>query len=536
MLNPTQDSLRLLEMGGSKSIHEWPYRQIRKYGRTRNIFRMEVGRRCSTGEGEFVFFTPEGSTLSDLISMYTQRARAQAGVHEEAEQPAASAHPPPEGDADYSESFTPSPKVSHAPEEAPAVAAPSRTSMSIKESRNSGSAVSQKGGTSPAGSRREAPKPAPRNSISSRKDCGSSKDKQASKVSSDTKIYETAGGLTAPLDSQFKHELHSKLHFQQSDPADETSCNDHAGAEVEPVSSTGDTDSNADLQEMGLRGKEKKKSDKERKKQEKERKAAEAKLKKQQEKEQKEQKEKEAKEMKEKQKRQKKESKNQEKLKGKKSFDLPAPIPVPDSNIYDEPELLNVTKVAVPPPGATYSEADEVVGAFHTSTKVKQPAVVTDEYATPEKPGKDSWKTHARPESENVHEEDYEGIKKHSMSQPKSRAPPTIPPPPEPNSMHQEDEEEDTYNRLGDFEQKTASENIYGMASGKALSKIPKAGPVPVDQVENEYDEADNVVAGLRQRQQAQQVIDDYEETLVPSHGVAVPNVLEEDDDYAAVS
>ncbi|KAL8576296.1 hypothetical protein ACOMHN_006219 [Nucella lapillus] len=76
ILNPTVDFLRLAEIGTLKGIHEWPYKQIRKYGNTRLVFKMEVGRNCSTGEGEFEFFTPECATLVNYITLYTSQAQA----------------------------------------------------------------------------------------------------------------------------------------------------------------------------------------------------------------------------------------------------------------------------------------------------------------------------------------------------------------------------------------------------------------------------------------------------------------------------
>ncbi|XP_076460308.1 docking protein 2-like isoform X2 [Babylonia areolata] len=75
MLTPTQESIRLLDVVNYSTLHEWPYTQIRSYGPTRRNFKMVVGRKCSTGEGEFKFFTPNTSALVDLITTYMEQAK-----------------------------------------------------------------------------------------------------------------------------------------------------------------------------------------------------------------------------------------------------------------------------------------------------------------------------------------------------------------------------------------------------------------------------------------------------------------------------
>jgi hypothetical protein len=225
----------------------------------------------------------------------------------------------------------------------------------------------------------------------------------------------------------------------------------------------------------------KKKSDKEQKKKEKELKEKEkeeAKLKKQREKEQKER----EKEQKEREKKAKKEAKSLSKVTGKKSMELQLPAPHRPSiegNIYDEPGEIGALASARSPPEGLYAEAD-------LTTRATAPPA---EYATPERPKKDSWKTHARPESQDIQQENYNSIKLAAMNQPDS---PTIPPPlPQFGACPvSADAEDDTYNRL-DFDHRVGGggeSSVYGMASA-----IPTLRADPVYPPEGDYEDTESM-------------------------------------------
>jgi len=378
---------------------------------------MEVGRRCTTGEGDFEFYTPEGPTLTDLITVYTKQLRMHEG---EQDGPAGkTGHHTSisslQSDGDYIPSpSTPSPRCSPGP--------PIPRRVSERNSRGDVEADTvkrdQRGGSMSLSKNPEAPRPAPRANTAGtapKQENGFAKPPgpKKSSSSSDTKIYETPSGLTAPLEGNFKNELHSKLQVQLPSPEDLNNADmrrrlssgvieDDEPSSPDPAEASGRNRSSSN--EGFSFSLKKKKSDKEQKKKEKE----EAKLKKQREKEAKEQREREAKEQKEREKKAKKEAKSHSKLMGKKSLDQAYPTPQHgnEGNIYDEPgELMAAAGASGRPalPEGAYAEAEV------------QPTAPPAEYATPEKPKKDSWKKHARPESQDVQQENYDSIKQAAL-------------------------------------------------------------------------------------------------------------------------
>lgn len=560
MLSPTKESLRLLDVISFKCIHEWPYRQIRKYGRTKNIFRMEVGRRCTTGEGEFEFFTPEGSVLTDLITVYTKQVRdhdktPEANAGKLGSFQSSSSLSANGGEQNVSPS-TSNPHCSPGPPIPRRVSENCRDSKGSLEEESAAPVSHSQRGSSMTQIKTEPPRPAPRN-LNPKLENGIGRS-PTKKPTSDNKIYETSSGLTAPLDQHFRNELHSKLQIQMSNPGDLN------GSEQRLSSETIDEDlpssDAADAADAGARDRTssegglpwmKKKSDKEKKKKEKE----EVKQRKQQEKEEKEQREREAKEQKALEKKQKQKVKGHSKLFGKKSSDLPYPTPqqghtMDGGNIYDEPgELLAAQAKAAPPSDGSYAEVSDIIVknlvTHYPETPVPgtKPSNPPVEYAVPEKPKKDSWKERARPETEDVQQENYDSIRQAALSQPSS---------PDVLASHpgffrslqladQLEDDDGTYDRLGNFDRRkagehAAEENLYGMASSvPTIASYRPAPPVPPAGLGNKYEEANVGNTALSQSRPSQET-GQYEESSSQLHQrVTVPFTMSDDGEYADV-
>ncbi|XP_014777273.1 docking protein 5 [Octopus bimaculoides] len=56
----SKSSISLLNKNRQITYYEWPYRYIRRYGKTANSFTFEAGRKCQSGEGNFQFKTTPG--------------------------------------------------------------------------------------------------------------------------------------------------------------------------------------------------------------------------------------------------------------------------------------------------------------------------------------------------------------------------------------------------------------------------------------------------------------------------------------------
>ncbi|XP_070540290.1 docking protein 1-like [Ptychodera flava] len=56
-------NIALVDLESSKTLHVWPYKYLRRYGRDRTMFSFEAGRRCDSGPGVFEFSTYEGNDI-----------------------------------------------------------------------------------------------------------------------------------------------------------------------------------------------------------------------------------------------------------------------------------------------------------------------------------------------------------------------------------------------------------------------------------------------------------------------------------------
>ncbi|XP_055765024.1 docking protein 2 [Salvelinus fontinalis] len=78
-LQVAQEGLVLKEAETRKSLQDWPYRLIRRYGRDKLTFSIEAGRRCDSGPGAFTFDTCQADDIFSLIENAIREQKAVAG-------------------------------------------------------------------------------------------------------------------------------------------------------------------------------------------------------------------------------------------------------------------------------------------------------------------------------------------------------------------------------------------------------------------------------------------------------------------------
>uniref|UniRef100_A0A673YBX8 Docking protein 1a n=1 Tax=Salmo trutta TaxID=8032 RepID=A0A673YBX8_SALTR len=78
-LQVAQEGLVLKEAETRKSLQDWPYRLIRRYGRDKLTFSIEAGRRCDSGPGTFTFETCQADDIFSLIETAIREQKAVAG-------------------------------------------------------------------------------------------------------------------------------------------------------------------------------------------------------------------------------------------------------------------------------------------------------------------------------------------------------------------------------------------------------------------------------------------------------------------------
>nr|XP_057927509.1 docking protein 2-like isoform X2 [Doryrhamphus excisus] len=80
VLRASKEALHLLD-SRAVVVLSWPYRFLRRFGRDKNTFSFEAGRRCESGEGSFEFDTKEGNFLFQAVeaAISLQRVRHSCG-------------------------------------------------------------------------------------------------------------------------------------------------------------------------------------------------------------------------------------------------------------------------------------------------------------------------------------------------------------------------------------------------------------------------------------------------------------------------
>lgn len=69
----TQDSVRLFDpRDNRRELASWPLKGLRRYGVERNMFTLEAGRSCPTGEGVFIFDTEYAEDIYHKVHDLTQ--------------------------------------------------------------------------------------------------------------------------------------------------------------------------------------------------------------------------------------------------------------------------------------------------------------------------------------------------------------------------------------------------------------------------------------------------------------------------------
>ncbi|TRY94491.1 hypothetical protein DNTS_004624 [Danionella cerebrum] len=80
-LKAGDNSLSLHDIDDGKTVMEWPYKLLRRYGRDKMLFSIEAGRRCESGPGTFNFESWQSDEILQLIesSIRQQKSLTIAG-------------------------------------------------------------------------------------------------------------------------------------------------------------------------------------------------------------------------------------------------------------------------------------------------------------------------------------------------------------------------------------------------------------------------------------------------------------------------
>ncbi|XP_052005854.1 uncharacterized protein LOC127659910 [Xyrauchen texanus] len=67
LLSCEKEAICLLDLKTGQAISQWPYRLLRRFGQVKGGIMIEAGRRCHTGEGQFIFMSKQGSQIHRAI-------------------------------------------------------------------------------------------------------------------------------------------------------------------------------------------------------------------------------------------------------------------------------------------------------------------------------------------------------------------------------------------------------------------------------------------------------------------------------------
>ncbi|XP_073676307.1 uncharacterized protein dok3 [Garra rufa] len=67
LLSSEKEAICLLDLRTGQAIHQWPYRHLRRFGLVKGGILIEAGRRCHTGEGQFIFLSKQGNQIKRSI-------------------------------------------------------------------------------------------------------------------------------------------------------------------------------------------------------------------------------------------------------------------------------------------------------------------------------------------------------------------------------------------------------------------------------------------------------------------------------------
>ncbi|XP_046379080.2 uncharacterized protein LOC124150926 [Haliotis rufescens] len=422
-------NLALVDCNTKKALFQWPFKYIRRFGKTRNNFQFEAGRKCISGEGEFSLKTDQGILIFETVTKATQMIRTH-GDDNVLSSSGKSQH-------DHSQGS----RLSH------------------------GKAHGQGAGPVEA---KVSPKMEPRSvSVDPEK---------RSSVRSGGNVTGMADGFASQLNQVIQHKKEGE-HLVPNPRRGSNSSSERLSEDVQPAKKL-------DKKELKAKKEQELKAKKEQaKREEQEQKAR----KEQEQKAKKEQKEQELKNKKKKDK--KGDSKKGDGEKKPVQATLSASTPrYEEANLHAYEDITDITSsnISQPGPEPLYAEAAETTSLRpipkpkpRTADPKKHAQETPDTvvYSEPQKK-KDAWKQHARPE-DNVHQEDYDNIKVAATSSPGNLANGS------PSFVTQDDD--DTYDRIVHVSAKShiaaASENIYGMASGRTIAELQK------ERAENEYEE-----------------------------------------------
>ena len=77
-------NISILQPGSNVPELVWPYRYIRRYGKSSSSFTFEAGRKCASGDGVFTFSTPEGNIIfqkvQKMVAHMKDRERLSGGA------------------------------------------------------------------------------------------------------------------------------------------------------------------------------------------------------------------------------------------------------------------------------------------------------------------------------------------------------------------------------------------------------------------------------------------------------------------------